>query len=548
MINKIKYISLVAIFMIMGSCSDEFLNIAPMDAITADNFYKSEADVRANTASMYGMPWFGFNDKFFWCAGDLMAGDIYHDWDQEGQFMFLTFNAGNSIIAQGWTGIFRVISYANSIINDMPAAAAGNVSETVINKALGEARFIRAISYYILAEYWGEVPIVENSTNLVTSNNMILPKNTRQSIYRFIREDLEFAAANLPVSDVPGRVTQWSAKGLLAKLHLTIAQETKSQADFDAAKNYAADVIENSGLTLMPNYGDLFKIQNNNNPESLFAMQWITQGWGTGNSRQAVFARSSVITGNTQAWGGGKSVSYDFLQDVEEGDKRAYHIFMDLGDFYPDINKAKGGYTYHIVSKDENGDQLEGPAPVLNNLKKYVIGSAGDSPGIGTNQDVAINQYLLRLADVYLVYAEAALGTGTTTSDTKALQYFNAIRTRAGLPLKSSISFMDILKERRIEFGAESMNWFDVKRFYYRNAANAIAYLNGQERAHRYNRITGGDASNENTMDGYELTPPTSPVVVYNQDMFLPIPSGEVGNNPLLAPDEPAVDYYANKE
>jgi hypothetical protein len=546
--DKLKIISLIAIFLFSGSCKEDFLDIAPMDAITADNFYKSESDVRANTASLYGIPWFAFNDKFFWCAGDLMSGDIFHDWDQEGQFMFLTFNAGNSIIKQGWDGLFRVIAYANSIINDMPPAASGNVPDDVIDRALGEARFVRGTAYYLLAEYWGEVPIVENSTELVTTNNMILPKNTRESIYRFIKEDLEYAAATLPAEDVPGRVTQWSAKGMLAKLHLTIAQGTKNAADFEAAKNYAADVIENSGHSLLSNYGDLFKIPNNNNEESLFAMQWITQGWGTGNSRQAVFARSSVITGNTQAWGGGKSMTYDFLEDVEVGDKRAYHIYMSLGNYYPEINKANGGYTYNIVSRDENGDQLEGPSPVLNNLKKYVIGSADDGPGIGTNQDVAINQYLLRLADVYLIYSEAVLGTGTSTSDGKALEYFNAIRERAGLPIKSSISFMDILKERRVEFGAESMNWFDIKRFYYRDANAALEYLNGQDRAYRYNRISGGDSSNENTMDGYELTPPSSPVVIYEQDMFLPIPSGEVGNNPLLAPEEAAVDYYANQE
>ncbi|MGD9929124.1 MAG: RagB/SusD family nutrient uptake outer membrane protein [Mangrovibacterium sp.] len=546
--NKLKYFAVIVLFLTLGACKEEFLDTPPQDSITSDNFYKTEADVRANTASLYGMPWFEFNDKFSWCAGDLMAGDIFHDWDQEGQFMFLTFNAGNAIISQGWNGLYRVVSYANSIINDMPRAASGNVTEDVINRALGEARFVRAMTYYLLVEFWGEVPIVENSTELVTSNNMMLPKNTRSSIYEFMKRDLEFAAANLPATDVPGRVTQWSAKGLLAKLHLTIAQGTKAAEDYDKAKAYALDVITNSGLSLMTNYGDLFKIENNNNPETLFALQWITQGWGYGNSRQAVFARSSVITQNTQAWGGGKSVTYDFILDVEPGDRRRPHIYMRLGDYYPEINKANGGYTYNIVSLDDEGNQLEGAAPMLNNLKKYVIGSSDDSPGVGTNQDVSINEYLLRLADVYLIYTEAVLGSGTSTTDAKALEYLNAIRSRAGLPPKSSVSYMDILKERRIEFGIESMNWFDIKRFYYRDPQAAIAYLNAQERAYRYTRLTGDNIPDENTMEGYELTPPSSPVVIYELDMFLPIPSGEVGDNPLLAPEEPAVDYYASQE
>ena len=544
--NKIlKYFTAVAIILGIGACSEDFLDIPPQDSLTADNYYKTEADLRANTASLYGQPWFSFNDKFFWCAGDLMAGDVFHDWDQEGQFMFLTFNSGNSIIKQGWDGLYRVISYANAIINDMPSAADGKVSEQAISRALGEARFVRGFSFWLLAEYWGEVPIVENSTDLVTSNQMMLPKNTRHSIYEFIKRDLEFARDNLPESDAPGRVTQWSAKAMLAKLFLTMAQDTKDAAHFTTAKNYAADVITNSGLTLMTNYGDLFKIANNNNPESLFAMQWITSNWSLGNSRQAVFARSSIITGNTQAWGGGKSVTYDFLQNVEPGDMRRSHIFMRLGDFYPEINRAEGGYTYNIVSLDDNGEQVESAAPVLNNLKKYVIGSAADGPGIGTNQDVAINQYLLRLADVYLIYAESVLGTGNSTTDATALQYFNAIRNRARLEPRTSITFMDILKERRIEFGVESMNWFDIKRFYYRDKTAALNYLNAQQRAHRYTRKTGSNVPDANTMEGYDLTPPASPVVIHEADMFLPIPAREVSDNPMLAPEADAEDYYA---
>src|SRR5690606_22299151 len=135
---------------------------------------------------------------------------------------------------------------------------------------------------------------------------------------------------NLPIADEPGRVTKWSAAGMLAKLYATMAQnlkDPKSADYFGEAKKYAGDVIANSGLTLMPNYPDLFKIQNNNNSESLFAFQWMEGSYALGNSRQANWARSSLITGNSEAWGGGKCVSYDFLQDVEKNDKRQPAIY-----------------------------------------------------------------------------------------------------------------------------------------------------------------------------------------------------------------------------
>lgn len=535
-----------------GACTKDFLEIEPADRLTADNFFKTEGEIKAATASLYGFPWFDYNDKFAWTAGDCMSGDIYHTWDQEGQFFYFSFNAGNAHISSGWKGLFRVISYANSVINDMPRSAEGNVSQEVIDKALGEARFIRAMAYYILTEFWGDVPIVENSTELVVSNNFMLPKNTHASVLEFIRRDLVFAAENLPDSDTPGRVTSWSAKGLLAKVHLTIASnlsDPKSGENFNLAKQYAADVINNSGLSLMANYEDIFKYNQNNNQESLFALQWMEGSYALGNSRQANWARSSLITQNTECWGGFKSVTYDFLQQVQGGDARQPAIYMTQDDYYPELRKNDGGYTYYIVNRDpaDPNTILESAAPLLNNIKKYIIGSNDDTDGgVTTGQATRINSILLRLADVYMVYAEAALGAQTSTSDPAALEYFNAIRDRAHLPEKSSLTWMDIIKERRVEFGLEGINWFDIKRFFYRDPSGAVNYVNSMDRESVYNRDNGPNAADENTVEGYILTPPTNPISINASHFQLPIPSAEVVANPLLGPDEPAVDYDFN--
>lgn len=548
--NIFKYLFLPLLLVLsMGSCTKEFLEIEPVDRLTADNFFKTEGEIKAATAALYGFPWFDYNDKFGWCAGDCMTGDLYHTWDQEGQFFFFSFNSGNAHLSSGWKGLFRVISYANSIINDMPRAAAGNVSQEVIDKALGEARFIRGIAYYLLSEYWGEVPIVENSTEIVASNDFFLPKNTRNSVTEFIRRDLEFAAQNLPVTDTPGRVTKWSALGLLAKLHLTMASDLnapKSSENFALAKQFAAEVIENSGLSLLPNYEDIFKYSNNNNEESLFALQWMEGSYALGNSRQANWARSSLITGNTEAWGGGKGMTYDYLQKVDGGDRRQSAIYMSNGNYYPEIRKNEGGYTYYIVNRDPNDPNvvLENATPVLNNLKKYVIGSNEDTDGgVSTGQATRINQILLRLADVYLVYAEAAIGAQGSTNDATALDYYNTVRARAGLPPKSSLTFEELLLERRMEFALEGINWFDIKRYYYRDPAAALAYLNAMDRETTYYRDNGPNAADENSIEGYILNPPSNPITINAAQMWLPIPSAEVVANPLLGPDMPAEDY-----
>jgi len=549
--NIIK-ISLAACLVVLSStsCNKEFLEIEPVDRLTQDNFYQTESQVKAASASLYGFPWFDFNDKFFWLAGDLLAGNMYYTYDQEGQFFYYSYGEGNAHLAGGWRGLYRVVSYANSVINDMPRlAAAKGVSQAVIDRAVAEGRFVRGVAYYMLAEYWGELPIVENASDLVAANNLKLPKNKQSSVYEMARRDFAFAADNLPASDAPGRATKWSAKSMLAKLHLTMAQhltDGNSAANFDKAKTLAAEVIEQSGLSLMSNYADLFKIENNNNSESLFALQWMEGGYAFGNSRQANWARSSYITGNSEAWGGGKCMSYDFMQNVESGDKRRPAIYMAPGDKYPEIRKSSGGYEYKIVLRDpaDPNVTIEGATPVLNSLKKYVVGSADDNGGkVSTGQATALNQYVIRLADVYLIYAEATLGAGSTTSDAKALQYFNAIRTRAGLPTKSSLTFNDIFRERRVEFALESVGWFDVKRWYYRDPAAALAYLNAQQREHTYYRDQSSGAADENLVAGYILQPPPSPITISASQMALPIPVADVVFNPLLAAGQPAVDY-----
>ncbi|PHN01170.1 RagB/SusD family nutrient uptake outer membrane protein [Flavilitoribacter nigricans] len=549
--NYSKYITLLAFLLFSSACSKEFLEIVPQDRTTPENFYNSESNIRASTAAMYSLPWFDFNANLFWLAGDLMAGNLYYTYDQQGQFMFNTFNSGNAHLLNGYKSLYRVVAYANSIITDVPDIAPGfGVSEEVINAALGEARFMRAAAYFFIAEYWGEAPIIENSKDLIASNEVLLPKNFRTDLYEFMRRDLEFAAANLPETDEPGRVTSWAAKGLLAKLHLTMASDlddADSAANFTKAKELAADVIENSGLSLMPNYADLFKIPNNNSGESLFALQWIEGSYGTGNNRQAQWARSSRITGITEAWGGGISATYDLIQAVEEGDKRRSAIYMTAGDFYPEMNTDEGGYLYEIAYRDPGNPDviLEFAAPVLNNTKKYIVGSFEDTNGgVTTNQATRLNSYVLRLADVYLIYAEATLGAAESTSDAQALDYVNTIRDRAGLEPLSSLTFLDILRERRVEFALEQQYWFDIKRYYYRAPQEALAMLNAQQRAYTYqmdwNNIPNPDPTN---IDHYILVPPETPVTFSESQIFLPLPAAEVVSNPLLAQEAERYDF-----
>jgi hypothetical protein len=110
-------------------------------------------------------------------------------------------------------------------------------------------------------------------------------------------------------------------------------------------------------------------------------------------------------------------------------------------------------------------------------VKKYVIGSPADNGGLGGIQSENLNTYIFRLADVYLIYADAILGNNASTTDPRALQYFNAVRSRAGAYTKSSISYADLLLERKVEFAFEGHAWYDWKTWYYFDPTDATATI-----------------------------------------------------------------------
>ncbi len=281
--SKNTYIVLLLI--IVGtSCSDDFLNVESEDSTTLEEYYTSEDAIRSSTAVLYSAyGWFDYLSGLMFYQGDMAAGDLYYTSDDEGAFMTFEATSDNQYLTSGWESLYRVNSYCNSIINNMPSVAEDNgVSDDVINAALGEARYVRAWVYYILAEYWGEVPIITDATSLITSGDVKVNKNTRSSIYEFIRRDLAFACSYLPESEEEGRASKCAAQGLLAKLYLTMASDLDNDSSstyFSYAKSYADSAINTTGgYGMIDDYDELFTIDGNNNKESLFAIQMIGSG------------------------------------------------------------------------------------------------------------------------------------------------------------------------------------------------------------------------------------------------------------------------------
>jgi starch-binding outer membrane protein, SusD/RagB family len=521
------------LFIFLLACSEDFLDRPPQDSITIDNYYKSVDQINAATALLYGWPWFTINDKAHWTIGDSRSGN---DWTSDGQMaQFFTFsvNPSNAHLGEAWTSLWMVVAHSNAIINEVPVRAAANIPSDVVDRAVAEGLFMRATAYFYIVRLWGGVPIILNSSELV--NDPKVPRNRVEDVYTLIISDLEKAIPSLPTMPFSaGRITSWSAKGMLAKVHLAYSgynqSGTRSQEHLNKARDLAEDVVKNSGFTLFPSYADLFKYENQERVqgEVLFAFQWLPcMGWGNQNTNQAYWAASGALTGAGDGWGGYKGPTIDLQREYETGDLRRKPTFMVDGDFYPELKKAEGGYT-HVIAENA-------PAPTMSHIKKYVIGSASDNGGPGNVcfMSTGINTNILRLADVYLIYAESVLGNNAATSDPDALAAFNAVRTRAGLPAMSSITWDDIRKERRIELAYEADYWYDLVRWYYYDSQGAMDYINNQERG---NYSWDADAG--------ELMLNSRNFTVTSANFYLPIPQGDADKNPLLL-QEP-VPYTGN--
>ena len=182
-----------------ASCND-FLTIEPQDKLVQDNFFTNTAMVRSNTLTLYASrTWRDFHMNFQWKL-DMLNGDMFYTYSDEGQWFFGSYTSINPYINEGWKGLYNVIAFANSVINDMPGKCQG-VSEEDKNKAIAEARCVRAYCYYIIAEVWHDAPIVHNNTQNIADGDIDLPRNTQKSIYQFALNDLDFAERHLPDTD-----------------------------------------------------------------------------------------------------------------------------------------------------------------------------------------------------------------------------------------------------------------------------------------------------------------------------------------------------------
>ncbi|WP_026462238.1 RagB/SusD family nutrient uptake outer membrane protein [Adhaeribacter aquaticus] len=539
-INYKKYAAGLMLLGLFSSCKEEFLDRPPQDLIVDANYYKTTDQVLMATAPLYSAVWFGYNDKAAVGIGDGRGG-VFFSPSYEMEHVRLASSSTQESVNGAWQSFFNIVGQANAVLINVEKHAGPAVPENIKQHAMGEARFFRGLAYSYLVQNWGEVPIIANNQALLTDTSVT--RNNIPDVWEFVIRDLRFATKVLPAAPVQkGRLTKTSAQAMLARMFLTRAgvgsPGTRRQSDLDSAAYYAKTAMTGP-YRLLPNYEDLFLTKNNFNDETVAALQWVYNGgntyWGAQNTQQAYMAFSASITGFGDGWGQDHGATMDILQTYEPGDKRRKATFMFPGDTYSYITEevndptragAKIKRPLQVVTDNNGTEDFKSRA----NIKKYVVGRPEDNDGRVVQMGTEIQTYLMRYAEILLIYAEAKLGNAASTSDPEALAAFNAVRVRAGLPTKSSITWEDIYKERRTELAMEGQAWYDIVRLHYYNPQLAYDKLKAQDRG-TY-RIYPDKKVNATSWTIESVAP--AYYTVDKNSFYVPYPAAELSRAPNL--------------
>ncbi|MEL6193714.1 MAG: RagB/SusD family nutrient uptake outer membrane protein [Bacteroidota bacterium] len=357
------------------------------------------------------------NAAYFYQHGSVTPMAVMGDFRSDNAFMFEPpytefddftpnlIDMEDQFFSPFYTALYKSILSANNVINNSESAT-----------EVGEAKFLRALSYFKLVRVFGDVT-VNLSAEPSTSDGNILVRQPAAEVYRtVIIPDLEDAIATLDVGIVDGRASKYAAQGLLGKVYVQLGDFGNAQSNLAAVVNGAAA----AGISLQPNFADVFGVANDLNPEIIFATQ----------------ISSSIVDeyGFSEFWSWSGGLDTKSLNPLDNDLVAAFD--------------ASPGDLRRAVTIDT------------------AVMASPKFPQTGGPDHDWIE---LRLADVILLYAESLNETGG--SPEAVLDVLDPIRSRAGLaPLDHTVLNSQALvrqaiqDERRLELAFEGQRWFDLVR------------------------------------------------------------------------------------
>ena len=454
--KKIIYILLIPAALAFSSCDKEFLEKAPIVGITEGNFYRTEADAIAAVNAAYASMQFQISPggHFRWFWGDIMSDDSEKggssDNDVNALLQLETFKGptNTDLLEAEWGADYEGIYRANVVLEKVPAI---EMDQKLKDRILGEAKFLRAWSFYTLVTMFGGVPLADH---VLAPSEYNLPRASADQVCDLIENDLTSAIPGLwkrseyPAADL-GRITKGAAQSLLVKAYLW-------REKWNDAKTTAEEVINSGEYQLVPDYADIFPLYGENNEESIFEIQYMNASggnWGKNNANEGTFTNVFTRARGQFAGYGFNIPTQDFVNEFfKEGfeDPRLKSTVFRVGDEMGD----RGTFTIEAT----------GGVPYLYYSKKYFDNKSEDAPFGDPNPNGGTNDRVIRYADVLLMHAEAAYHTG---DEEAARTSINQVRARVQVPNITATGndlLEAIYRERRIELGLEAHRFFDLVR------------------------------------------------------------------------------------
>ena len=554
----------VALLSVM-SCSSDFLNVVPEGSYTVDNFYASDEALRAGCDPLYNRAWFSFHERGWLGIGSIRAWDAFNP-SFTAEFAQFRVSSTTREVVYSWSAIYTAISMSNVIIDAVKNLCGPDVTQAAKNRALGEAYLTRGTAYFFGLRIWGPMILSEDNTDLLL--HPIRKLNPEIDVLNFAIRDFRRASELLPDKDATGRATLWAAKAMLAKTLLARSGWDKNGGPRDTADlaeciKVCEEIIDKSGLKLLDNYENLFRYQYNINPESLYSFRWIYgDSWADKNTMLSDLTWPEFMgDDDINVWALSFCASVDMIELYNEEPWNCDRIrrratFFVPGEHYDYLWSAHGGYTY-------NESYMR--------IKKGVPGRQEDNDGKLAAMASTLHDPIIRLADVYLMHAEASLGNSNELTGGRGLENFNALRNRAQVSPKDKITFEDILKERRIEFCMECQTWYEMITWYRWKPDYMLDYLNNKLR--RVQIDNGGirkqangkidwwpsngprDPNNSdsetnkiwNSLDGYSHNVYDNFPKLTENNLFIPYPENDRLQNPYLSRDAEKESYDFGK-
>lgn len=467
---KFKYLFIVIALISLGSCSEEFVDITPKGSFLSDNYYADEDQATAALVGVYDIIRKN-SGSFENMIAVMNSGSDDHyagggsATDGEGIQAFSKHTLTSiNVLRPFWSDHYQGIFRANTLLVKLPNVA---MADNLKARFSAEAKALRAIYYFNLVRIFKNVPLLLEP--LTATNMYDIEQATPEAVYAQIEKDLSEAIAVLPTS-VPvategGRLTKGAAQAMLGKVYLYDNKKAEAAAIL-AQVNGTPGQTNQYGNKLLSNYSDLWVFANKFNSESLLEVVHTNKGnsdwwfWGSGmdegNTLNVMVGvrNYSLSTGSTAADlapGWSFSVITQDLYDAIKSDPRFGATVFDM--------KAlkEAGQADYVAGYQDTGYFLNKFMP--RNSDKTTGGGAVE---INYQQ----NSYVIRLADTYLMEAEA-LGSGL-----RAQALLDAVRARVGLP-SVPVSLAAIKNERRMELAGEGHRFFDLVRW--GDAANKLA-------------------------------------------------------------------------